>query len=161
MYAHCGWSGAILGTAGGMLGVAELVVGIHIGSTAAVACACVQFMAWNFVLGVQDTGWSVHYVALSIFFMSMLSFHYLVGSATPYSNRFYRRLNVVALCLVIVFMSTFILRAISPEGQYKAYVSLSVCVEFGIMAIALMQHLCMAYGMASGCTITLTFEDQP
>lgn len=158
MFEQCGWSGAVLGTAGGVLAVAELLVGIHIDSGLGMLCAAVQFVAWNFVLGVHDTGWVVHYIALTLFFLSTLTFHYLVGISYPYGNPFYRKLNVVTLCLVVAFMCTFIARVASPPSMFKTCVSVSVSIEFAILVAVLVQQLSMAYGLAHCCVITLAFD---
>ena len=154
---YCGWAGAILGSAGGITMLGQLVVSAHIDSTAATWATLVQFVSWNLILGVANTGWALHYVSLCLFFVATVTFHRLASTNHPYATAVYQQLNGITIMLLPVFGGLFCAAACVP-GHRAGIITATVTLEYIITLLAVGQMLCLGYGLASLCTLTLIFE---
>ena len=155
--AYCGWASSILGSAGGITMLAQLVVAEHINSTWAVAATLTQFLAWNIILGVADTGWTLHYVALGLFFGAAVCFHRLASTTPPYATLAYQRVNGVTLVLLAAFCALFCAAAAAPTHR-REIITATVTLEYTIALLTVAQMTCLAYGLALFCKLTLVFE---
>ena len=159
--AYCGWSGVILGTTGAIEALVQLIAAVHMDSTLCIASTAVQFLAWNVILGVSDTGWTLHYVALVMFFFATCLFHWIASRSTQYSGALYQQANLISVVVVILFGGLFLGNGVGnfTDKQRKSIVSAEVSIEFVLLFTTLVEQFCLAYGIAKCTRLLIVFDD--
>ena len=69
MEKHCGWSGTVLGSCSIFVALCEATAALHTMNHSLLVAVFLQACSWCMVMGVSDTGWSFHYVALVVFLL--------------------------------------------------------------------------------------------
>ena len=138
-----------------MLG--QIVVGVHIGSSVAIAATLLQFVSWNVILGVCNTGWELHYCALTTFFAAAIVFHRIASVTPPYAAVLYQQLNGITILLLPFFAVLFCSAAV-VRGHNAEIITATVTLEYMLALLSVAQMLCLSHGLARFCTITLVFE---
>ena len=141
MEAHCGLATAVFGTCALLLFGCQLVVCAHLDSRWGVACALLQGAGWNVVLGVADTGWTVHYAGLALFLLSNLALNGLVSQDAHFGSRLYRCVHLMACLSALLFG---VLAAISTAAKDDPSAkSLAVAFEFVMLLALSAENLCL------------------
>lgn len=158
MDVHCGWAELVLGTAATVVGACYLIPAIHVGGSLTIGSVVMQLITWNTVLGVQDTGWSIHYAALGGFCVSNIYFN-LVMSRSWYGCSLYRRLNALSIVIALVFMGSFMAEHLSrSEIASMAARDASVCIELGLTACFSAQTFCLMWGMNKDSSMHIVID---
>ena len=100
---HCGYTTIVMGTCSILVLACQWVAALHMENRAAGWCALVEAVGWNVVIGVSDTGWTVHYVGLTLFLMSGLYYHTIASKDRSYGGDYYLRMNALAWFFTCVF----------------------------------------------------------
>ena len=159
MQAHCGWSVMVLGTCSFLVFICQLVAGAHMNRHAAVAFSVMQLLGWNIVMGVVDTGWSLHYVGLAMFLIGNVCYHWIASHDENYGGPRYRWMNG----LTIMFTATFCCAALAVryassrdiERQTKAC---AVALEFVLFFSGMLENFILLHGLDQYENIHLVFE---
>ena len=160
--AYCGWSGVVLGSTGAVEALVQLLASVHMGSSVVgSASTIVQFVTWNVIIGVCDTGWALHYVALVFFFFSSCLFHWTASKSTQYGGLLYQQANALSIVVVIIFGCLFLANGVGKfsDTLKKSFISVEVTIEFILLFLMLLQHCCLAYGIARCTRMVVVFED--
>ena len=159
MREHCGWSGLVLGTTGSLVALCDLVPAVHVGRGDMAACVLVQLIGWNVVLGVEDTGWALHYVGLACFCASNIAFNYVMSRTLWYGHALYRCVQSASAALIALFAVCFAIAHALPTGQQGALVArdVAVLIEFLVMASVTANTLCLMWSLNAYSTIALVF----
>lgn len=159
-YKNCGWSGAVLGTSGGLICLVQAIVAEHIGSSRALAAVAVQFVSWNFLIGVLSTGWVLHNVALGLFLASTVVFHRCVSVTEQYGSQTYRAANLFTLLAAVAFAIVFIPAHVMQDNVYvrKVCISVAVSMEYVILLSMSAQQIAIARTLGSFTTMTILFK---
>ena len=161
---QCGWTGVVLGTTGAVWALVQLLASIHMNSTLGIVSTAVQFVSWNLILGVSDTGWPLHYVALVCFFISMCWFHRMACLSAQYSSVcYYEHINMICIVVVVCFGVLFLTNGVGNFSSYhkKTIISVEVSMEFILLFLMMAQECCLAYGIARCTRLRIVFEDNP
>lgn len=159
--AYCGWSGVVLGTTGAAEAFVQFLAALHMDCTTALVATGVQLVTWNVIIGVSDTGWPMHYVALVIFFFATCVFHWLASISQQYSSQLYRQFNLLNAVMVLMFGALFLANGVGrfTETQKKSLISAEVTIEFGLLLLIMAQQACLAYGIGKCTRLWVVFED--
>lgn len=155
---YCGWTVVIVGTTGAIVTFAQLIASLHMQSNAAWCATICQFLGWNVIIGVSNTGWVMHYIFLVIFFMSSVLFHRIASITPPYASTLYQKINCITILALPIFALIFCCAAIDTERK-KSYITSAVTMEFILTICSVLEQLCLAYGIGKSSYITLEFED--
>jgi hypothetical protein len=158
MQQHCGWSGLVLGTAGSLVGICDLVPAIHVGRTDVILCLMAQLVCWNIVLGISETGWPLHYAGLSVFCFSNVYFNYVMSRSSHYGTDFYQRVQGLSAFFILIFAVSFaVVNAMGGEGMRMA-LDVTVCIEFLLMTSVTANTLCLMQSLNNYSSIHLIFS---
>ena len=161
MDVHCGWAELVLGTAATVVGACYLIPAVHVGGSLTIGSVLVQLITWNTVLGVQDTGWSIHYAALGGFCVANIYFN-LVMSRSWYGCLLYRRINALSILVALVFMGSFMAQHLSKsEVMSSAARDASVCIELMLTACFSAQTFCLMWGMNKDASMHIVIDRYP
>jgi hypothetical protein len=141
MEAHCGLATAVFGTCSLLLFGCQLMVCAHIESQWGLGLALIQGAGWNVVLGVADTGWTVHYVGLGLFLLSNLALNGLVSHDCEFGGRVYRCVHSMA-CLSALLFGILAVISLSTDNDPTTQ-SLAVAFEFVMLLALSAQNLCL------------------
>jgi hypothetical protein len=155
---YCGWTVVIVGTTGGIVTFAQFVASLHMQSNVALVATLLQFLGWNVIIGVSNTGWVAHYIFLVIFFVSSVLFHRIASITPPYASSVYQKINCITILSLPIFAILFCCAALDAEKK-KMYISSTVTMEFILTLCSVLEQLCLAYGIGKCSYMTLTFED--
>lgn len=156
--AYCGWTVVIVGTTGAVVTFAQLIASLHMQSNIAWFATMCQFLGWNVILGVANTGWVLHYIFLVIFFLSSVLFHRIASTTPPYASVIYQKINSVTILALPVFAVIFCCSAIDVDRK-KAYITSAVTMEFILTICSVLEQLCLAHGIGKCSYMTLEFDD--
>jgi hypothetical protein len=156
MEAHCGLATAVFGTCSLLLFGCQMVVCAHLESQWGVMWALLQGAGWNVVLGVSDTGWTVHYVGLALFLVSNLSLNGLASYDRVFGGRVYRCVHFVA-CLFTVLFGLLAAVSLAREDDPSSR-SLAVAFEFVLLLALSAQNFCLVRALDRFDDIHLQFR---
>ena len=157
---HCGWSGAVLGSCGIFIGVCEMVAALHTMKQYLILVVLVQASTWCMIMGVSDTGWVFHYIALVIFLSSTMYYHHNLCSLHPFDTFFYKKVNSITAINIFLFFIAFIITASVPEAEKWAALDVTVSLELTLMSCLTIQNLCVVRALNQYKSIHLLFERQ-
>ena len=158
MKEHCGWSGLVFGTTGSLVGISDLVPAIHVGRTDVVLCLLAQLVCWNMVLGVSETGWDLHYVALAGFCISNLYFNYVMSRSREYGSHWYRLAHGASFLIIVIFTAAFCTTA-ALSGQDKiTALNVTVTIEFLLMCAVTANTLLLMLALSAYDSIFLVLS---
>jgi hypothetical protein len=156
-FAHCGFANVVMGTCSLLLLACQLVAAAHMVHHTAMGCALAQAVGWNVVLGVVDTGWTVHYVGLLVFLVGNLGYHYIASRDPAYGSPSYVIINGLACFFSLVFCA--LAGASIFEGEDNVVVrSFAVSVEFVVVLALVVQNLWLVRALDQFRDIRLRFE---
>ena len=155
---HCGFANSVMGTCSlCMLACQMVLAAVHSKATILVACALVQMLSWNIVLGAQDTGWTVHDVALVCFIFSNVLFHAIMAQHPVFGGPVYRLINALAWLFGAMFGGLGL--ASSLTGSSVAVLkSFAVAFEFVFMLSLSAQNVCVVSALDQFQGIHLRLE---
>ena len=147
MAEHCGWTGVVMGTTGSLVALCMLVPALHLGWRSAIACVFLQLVGWNVVLGVADTGWTIHYVGLGVFVAAHLTFHFLLSDpkTSMYGFPSYRVASALSVLVTFIFVAAFAVASCYTWGTeaWRLALDVAVCCEFALMLTITANTLCL------------------
>ena len=156
MESHCGLATAVFGTCSLLLFGCQLAVCAHLESRWGIAWALLQGAGWNVVLGVADTGWTVHYVGLSLFLISNLALNGLISRHPDFGGRVYRCVHTMACLSGLLFAVLAAISATSKPEDPTAK-SFAVAFEFVMLLALSAQNLCLVASLDRFDDIHLQF----
>ena len=156
--AHCGYANVVMGTCSLLILLCQLAAAVHMGQhNLLFACAVGQTLGWNVVLGVQDTGWTVHYIGLMLFLFGNLYYHLLASRDAEYGGRIYCLVN--ALTWLFGFVFVCIAGASIVMGNNDTVLrSFAVAFEFVLMLFLAVQNACIVHALDQFRDIRLRFD---
>lgn len=153
---YCGWSIVVLGLCSTITLLGQCIVGIHCENVVTLfTFVFFEFVGWYFVLGIQDTGWTVHYVFLFFFFIGNTGFHYIVSRDPVFGNRMYQLMNYICVCFIVVFV--VLNRFSEVYWNINDYKNFAVCIEYVISIILTAQQIFMLRALDQFQSIELRF----
>ena len=155
---YCGWTVVIVGTTGAVVTFAQIIASLHMQSQLAMYATLFQFLGWNVIIGISNTGWALHYIFLVVFFVSCVLFHRIASITPPYASVFYQKVNCITILALPVFAIIFCCAAIDVERK-KAYITSAVTMEFILTLCSVIQQICLAHGIGKCSYMTLEFDD--
>lgn len=159
MQAHCGWSVIMLGTCSFAIAMCQVVAAAHMNQHIAIVFSLLQLLGWNVVLGVVDTGWSLHYAGLLVFLLSNISYHWIASHDENYGNEKYRWTNYLTMGFTIVFCTAaFIVQQVVNEKYEREAKACAVSLEFVLTFFSMMENMWLIYGLDQFEKIHLVFE---
>ena len=157
MFDHCGLATAVLGTCCLLLFACQLIAAAHMEHTSALFFAVLQAAGWNVVLGVEDTGWTIHYVGLAVFLLATIAYHWCASHDAAYGGPLYRAVTYIAIAIMFIF-AVLASVAIALRGSTATPQTLAVAVEFAMMAAISAQNLCLINALDQFDDIHLQFS---
>ena len=159
MEAHCGLATAVFGTCCLLLFGCQLVVCAHLESRWGLVWALLQGAGWNVVLGVTDTGWTVHYIGLSLFLLSNLALNGLASRDAHFGGPVYRCVHGLACLSALLFgILATISTASKDDPSAKSF---AVAFEFVMLLALSAQNLCLVSALDRFEDIHLQFRLPP
>ena len=156
MESHCGWSVVLLGSCSFLISICQLLAGAHMNRHSAIAFSVLQLVGWNVVLGVVDTGWNMHYVGLSVFLISNISYHWIASHDENYGNELYRWANKLTMLFTICFgVANVTTRNTVYVREAKAC---AVSLEFVLTFSSMIANICLVRGLDGYQNIHMVFE---
>ena len=143
---HCGLANVLMGTFSLLVLLCQLVVAAHLASPLLGWCALLQTVGWNVVLGVVDTGWVVHSVALVFFLLGHAVFHTLVARHRVYGGPVYALINLLTWGFGTVFLG-LALSSMWLGQTYATLRSFAVAFEFVLMLLLTLESACMVHAL--------------
>jgi len=159
MNQHCGLANVLMGTFSLLVLACQLVVAAHLASPLLGWCAALQTLGWNVVLGVVDTGWTIHSAALVVFLLSHAVFHTLVARHRVYGGPIYAVTNGLTWVFGVVFVSVGLTSMALGEG-YATLRSFAVAFEFVLMLLLTIESACMVSALDQFRDIHLRLDHQ-
>jgi hypothetical protein len=157
---HCGWSGTVLGSCSIFIALCEAVASLHTMDSSLLVAVCVQACTWCMIMGVSDTGWAFHYVALVVFLLSTLYFHNKLSYLHPFDTFFYTRVNIITMVNIVLFFVSFLVATGVPEGGRWLVLDITVSLELTLMCCLSMQNLCVIRALNQYQSIHILFDRQ-
>ncbi len=111
-------------------------------------------------MGVSDTGWAFHYVALVVFLLSTLYFHNKLSYLHPFDTFFYTRVNIITMVNIVLFFVSFLVASGVPEGGRWLALDITVSLELTLMCCLSMQNLCVIRALNQYQSIHILFDRQ-
>jgi hypothetical protein len=153
---YCGWSIVVLGLCSTITLLGQCIAGIHCEKKMLVfSLIFLEFVGWYFVLGIQDTGWEVHYVFLVFFFVGNTGFHYIVSRDPTFGNKMYQLMNYISVFFIALFI--FLNRFSELYWNINDYKNFAVCVEYVISIILSTQQIFLLRSLDQFQSIELRF----
>ena len=158
MDVHCGYANIVMGTCSLLVLMCQLVAAVHMLSHVSVWAAIFQTLGWNILLGVEDTGWTIHYVGLALFLMGNLMYHYIACRDPSYGGSIYKFVNWLAWFFGGVFV-VLAIASISDNNDNNATLrSFAVSFEFILMLYLSAQNVCLIHALDQFKDIKVQFE---
>ena len=156
----CGWSVVVMGSSSMLILMCQLVASAYMRNQNAAAWAVVQAVSWNTVAGVSSTGWEAHYVALLVFLVSSIAFHYIASNDSAYGGRIYRAANIGSIVFSALFACLNMVSRFGGDDTHLGVTarSFAVSFEFVLMFSLVLQVLCLVQALDSYHVIHLRFE---
>ena len=154
---HCGYATVVMGTSSLLLLACQVVAAAHMVERGGMAASLAQAIAWNVVLGVGDTGWTVHYVGLVVFLLGNLGYHYTASGDPSYGSLVYRRVTQLGALFTFVFMGIAGASILCGETCVPLR-SCAVAFEFVLMFFLVAQNVCLVHALDQFQDIRLRFE---
>jgi len=142
MERHCGWSIVVLGTSSTFTCVTHFIAAIHIENKSVFAFIILECIGWNVVLGVIDTGWTLHYVGLMSFLIGILGFNWICSRDINYGTLTYKTLNMISVIFAIIFMGMAVISSFNPNVRELR--GCAVSLEFVVMGSFTVQSFIFA-----------------
>jgi hypothetical protein len=160
MESHCGWSGTVLGSCGVFIAICEMIAALHTMNSSLIAAVLVQASTWCMIMGVSDTGWIFHYVALVIFLSSTMYFHYNLCLLHPFDTFIYQKVNTITAINIALFFIAFLIPLAVSEKDRWLGLDIAVSLELTLMCCLTAQNLCVVWALNQYKSIHLLFERQ-
>ena len=158
MEAHCGWSVIMMGTCSFAIAICQVVAAAHMMQHVAIVFSILQLLGWNIVLGVVDTGWSLHYVGLIVFLISNLSYHWIASHDMHYGNNVYRWINQLCIAFTMIFVTAvFVVHNMKHEYEREAK-ACAVSLELVLTFACMLENVCLINSLDQFESIHLVFE---
>lgn len=159
---YCGWSSVFMGPCSMIILVLQLLASTHMEHQYAAVWSLLQAIGWNVVVGVQDTGWVVHYIALMVFLVGNIMYNWIASHDPTYGSLVYRRVSAVSIALSTIFVVLAFVSIVSSGGTKDSdgqvtLRSFSVAFEFSVLFSILSQHLCLIHALDAYHEIQLKF----
>jgi hypothetical protein len=154
---HCGWSTVIMGTSSMAILICHLVAAAHMANRHAVFWALVEAVGWNIVLGVVDTGWTLHYIGLAFFLTGNIVYHWIASRDVGYGGLRYQQTNFIVILLALCFTCTALASIIvgKHDRQLRAC---AVSLEFAMLAALTLQNIVLINALDKYKNIHLVFH---
>lgn len=161
MESHCGWSGTVLGSCGVFIAICEIIAAMHTMNSYLTTAVLVQASAWCMIMGVSDTGWSFHYVALVIFLSATMYFHHNLCLLHPFDTFVYQKVNTITALNVAFFFLAFLIHlVVTSEKDRWIAIDIAVSLELTLLCCMTAQNLCVIWALNQYKSIHLLFERQ-
>jgi hypothetical protein len=158
---YCGWSGAVLGSCGIFIGVCEMVAALHTMAPSLIIAVLIQATTWCMIMGVSDTGWVFHYIALVVFLFSTVYYHNTLCYLHPFDTFIYRKVNIITIVNIVLFFISFVITSSIQNTSLKwAVLDTTVSLELTLMCCLTIQNLCVVRALNQYKNIHLIFERQ-
>lgn len=160
MHEYCGWSTVVMGTTCMTLLVCHLTAAAHMANRWASFWAVSEAFGWIVILGVVDTGWTLHYIGLFLFLIGSIAYHWIASGDNSYGGFRYRQTNIIAIILALCFScvsSTSIIMG-NQEWQIRA---IAVSLEFSMLGAFTAQNLALINSLDQFKNIHLVFHRYP
>ncbi len=154
---HCGWNVVILGTSSMAILICQIVAAAHMANHYAIFWALTEAIGWNIVLGVVDTGWTLHYVGLSFFLIGNISYHWIASRDVSYGGLRYQQSNVISIILALIFTCTAMASIIVGDNERQLR-ALAVSLEFAMLAALTLQNILLVNALDKYKSIHLVFQ---
>lgn len=159
MNAHCGFTTAVLGTCSLLLFACQLIAGAHMEHSGALLWAIAQALGWNVVLGVVDTGWTIHYMGLALFLVGNLAYNFIACRDPAYGGPWYTWMNGLSILASIIFA---ILAAVAiAMGGAGTPQSFAVAFEFLLLLAISAQNAFLVNALDQFQDIHIQFQERP
>lgn len=158
MEEHCGWSVLVLGTCALFTLMCQVVASLHMNKRWIVIFVFMSGLGWNTVLAVRDTGWSIHYVGLSMALLGNLTFHWYSSRDEYYGGFQYMVVNIVAIVISLLFIC--LAAASSFNSSIYELRAASVSVEFILVFAICIENLHIIHGLDQYDSIHLIFHSR-
>jgi hypothetical protein len=157
---HCGWSGTVLGSCSIFIALCEAVASLHTMNSSLLIAVFVQASTWCMIMGVSDTGWSFHYVALVVFLSSTMYFHNKLSYLHPFDTFIYTKVNIITFVNIILFFISFLVSWGVSEGDKWIALDVAVSLELTLMCLLSIQNLCVIRALNQYKSIHILFDRQ-
>ena len=160
---YCGWSSVFMGPCSTVILVLQLLAATHMQNKSAAGWAFLQALGWNVVVGVQDTGWTVHYIGLALFLVGNIVYNWIAsGSESVYGSITYKRINIISILLSLVFFTFAAVCVLFPGLKDAAVLSsFAVAFEFTVLFSIVSENFCLVHALDSFHEIHLRFVPKP
>jgi hypothetical protein len=108
------------------------------------------------VLGIQNTGWDIHYVGLAAFLFGNIVFHWNASKDATFGNEYYNASVYISIFVVIGFI--VLDRIASMESNPRELKGFSVSTEFFLSIMLCIMQCFLVHGLDQFDSIHLTFH---
>lgn len=155
---HCGMSIVILGTCTLFVGMSQFIAKCHMDDTWYVTTffLMAELIGWFVVLGINETGWNIHYIGLVAFLFGNVCFHWKASREPTFSSPYYKAINGLTIFLALVFL--FMAKVSSGIAKYREVRSIAVSIEFFVSIMISIEQFFLINALDQFEHIHLTFE---
>jgi hypothetical protein len=154
---HCGWNIVVMGTSSMAILICHLVAAAHMENGGhATFWAFIEAIGWNIVLGVVDTGWTLHYVGLSFFLVGNIFYHWIASRKSVFGGLRYQQTNVIAITLALAFSGAALASIIVGKNDRQLR-ACAVSLEFAMLGALTLQNIMLVNSLDRYKSIHLVF----
>jgi hypothetical protein len=155
---HCGWNIVVMGTSSTAILICHLAAAVHMQNKGhATFWALIEAIGWNIVLGVVDTGWTLHYVGLSFFLFGNILYHWIASRELVFGGLRYQQTNMIAIILALAFSATAMASIIVGKTD-KQLRACAVSLEFAMLVALTLQNVMLVNSLDQYKSIHLVFQ---
>ena len=155
---HCGWNIVVMGTSSMAILICHLVAAAHMeNGRHATFWALIEAIGWNIVLGVVDTGWTLHYVGLSFFLIGNIFYHWIASREPVFGGLRYQETNLTAIILALAF-SVAALTSMTAGNNDRQLRACAVSLEFAMLGTLTLQNIMLVNALDQYKSIHLVFQ---
>ena len=156
MESHCGWSTTVLGTCTFTILIVHVVAAVHMSNGHAIFWGLLQSLGWNIVLGVVDTGWTLHYVGLAMFLVGNVAYHWIASRDLAYGGLRYQQINIVCILFAVIFI--FAASSSILFNNNRELRAIAVSMEFALVTVITFQNTFLVNALDQFKNIHLIFD---
>lgn len=153
---YCGWSIVVLGICSTFTMVCQAIAVCHMEEKLKLSfLLLLEIIGWYSVMGIEGTGWTFHYVALVLFLIGNVGYHWISSRDNAYGGAYYKAVNFLAIFFILLF---FILNRISDSFKHERELkSFSASVEYILSIMLGMEQLFLLNGLDQYENIHINF----
>jgi len=153
----CGWSIVLLGTCSVFNIFVQLVAVCHIPNKAFLCFfILLEAVGWFIVLGIEGTGWDIHYGGLAVFLIGIIVYHWFVSHNNVFGGEYYRAVLYVTICAALIF--TVLARISLSDTSKLELKSFAVSTEFMLCILVCILQIFLLYGLDQFDNIHVVFH---